>query len=97
MRTFECKDCHNSWATSDDCDGFKCPRCGKKVIETTSKPKKLTNADRIRAMSDEELSVWIAGISECPACPKGGTECDAWTCDGAWLEWLKQEATDGTA
>lgn len=50
-----------------------------------------TNADRIRSMTDEELAIWIAGISECPACPKGGKDCDAWTCDDAWLDWLKQE------
>jgi hypothetical protein len=45
------------------------------VIKRYAKP---TNADRIRAMSDEELAEWI--IEE--------TEDDT----PGWLEWLKQEA-----
>ena len=35
---------------------FECPVCGHK----TNMPQ--TNADRIRAMSDEELALWICGI-----------------------------------
>jgi uncharacterized cysteine cluster protein YcgN (CxxCxxCC family) len=68
--------------------------CGKCVStrlengETTDpshwreKPK--TNADRIRAMSDEELAVWMA---ECNAY---GERADA----SQWLPWLKQPAED---
>ena len=46
------------------------------------KPKR-TNADRIRAMTDEELAVWLA---------KNDPECDPpeW-----WLDWLKQKVEDG--
>jgi len=45
-----------------------------------------TNADRIRAMSDEELAKKMSGL-----------ESFALTCGGGWspekwLEWLKQEA-----
>ena len=47
-----------------------------------------TNADRIRAMSDDELAVKMSGL-----------ESFALTCGGGWppekwLEWLKQEAND---
>ena len=44
---------------------------------------KRTNADLIRAMSDEELADWLA---------KNDPECDPpeW-----WLDWLKQEAEEG--
>ena len=35
---------------------FECPVCGHK----TNMPQ--TNADRIRAMSDEELALWICGV-----------------------------------
>lgn len=53
-------------------DGLKpCPFCGAAVVETRGAlnvpfyfykwmGKKQTNADRIRAMSDEELAEWIA-------------------------------------
>lgn len=44
-----------------------------------------TNADRIRAMSDEELSHFLFGIQCAPASkPK------------EWLDWLRQKAEDGT-
>jgi hypothetical protein len=47
-----------------------------------------TNADKIRAMSDEELAKKISGI-----------ESFALTCGGGWppekwLDWLKQEVKD---
>jgi hypothetical protein len=46
--------------------------------------KSLTNADRIRSMTDEELADWLA---------KSDPECDPseW-----WLRWLRQEVvSDG--
>lgn len=55
----------------------------------------MTNADRIRAMSDEELSRFIDSLFEGHrGCPDG-----AWnrcvypdnTCQDCWLRWLKQE------
>lgn len=45
------------------------------------RPKPKTNADRIRAMSDEELAAWIAKRSP-------GTTAER------WLDWLRQEVTD---
>jgi hypothetical protein len=53
--------------------------------EYYAKPK--TNADRIRAMSDEEL----ADIVVCPHCKTNWDKCtdDCFTCR---LEWLKQPA-----
>ena len=32
------------------------------LINLNAKPKPMTNADRIRAMNDEELALWICGI-----------------------------------
>lgn len=59
-------------------------------------PLKKTNADRIRAMTDEELAEWIEQL-ESPKCP-----CDDWYynckkphCNGCWLDWLKAEVSDG--
>lgn len=48
-----------------------------------------TNADRIRAMSDENLAKFIER-SDCP--PHDGTcDKDNITCSECWLDWLKQE------
>lgn len=65
----------------------------------------MTNADRIRSMSDEELAKWMLGWVECN---NGGYMCTAKRyknskrCDGHCiknhLDWLRQpaeEASDG--
>ena len=44
-------------------------------------PKHITNADRIRAMSDEEMADFL-----------GNNESYYLRYDKSWLEWLKQEA-----
>lgn len=46
------------------------------------KGRRISNADRIRSMSDEELARWLS---------KADPECEPpdW-----WLRWLKQEAKD---
>lgn len=56
--------------------------------------KPITNADRIRAMADEEL-VEIFAKNDCGYCrihdfcfAKGS----AINCEDVWLDWLKQEA-----
>lgn len=62
------------------------------------KPK--TNADRIRAMSDEELAYFIAEPSvapppwckEIPVCPH--MDEDIVPCHECALDWLRQEAKD---
>lgn len=54
----------------------------------------MTNADKIRAMSDEELAGEIVCHIRCEACQEVfHVDCDVLkTCRGNWLEWLKQEA-----
>ena len=45
----------------------------------------LTNADRIRSMSDEELAEWLTKITD-------DAQSDAMTrCDYQWSDWLKEE------
>lgn len=46
-------------------------------------PPNQTNADRIRAMTDEELAEWIAGVLNLT----GGSLAMA---TEAWLDWLKE-------
>lgn len=61
---------------------------------------KITNADRIRAMSDDELAQWIADIAICNNCRAKNMDtakpCKGLYdgCKGNWLYWLKQEVSD---
>lgn len=50
-------------------------------------PKIVTNADRLRSMTDEELKAWFCQghPHTCSGCPFDGIEC-------SMLDWLKQEA-----
>ena len=85
-----------------DCPLVEVPPHGRLIdadaligAESTSLIK--TNADRIRAMTDEELADWF-GSSEA-FCPTGyfeTSECDACpeNCIKHWLFWLKQEVAE---
>lgn len=60
----------------------------------------MTNADKIRAMTDEELAEWVRRYGDCIL-----THCCAsdicvptmedMSCEDWVLEWLKQEVKDG--
>ena len=54
-----------------------------------SKPKPVTNADRIRAMTDEEFATWLSRhlvvMTEYEEHPKRTKR---------WLDWLKQEVEE---
>lgn len=63
----------------------------------------ITNADRIRSMTDEELSISLCRGGCPPAawdeygvldCPKPNEEVCEEVCGSCWLDWLKQEATN---
>ena len=59
---------------------FDCPVCGHK------KNIPQTNADRIRAMSDDEMKEFICSILQCKFCKfEGFGGCEL-------LEWLQQPA-----
>lgn len=53
-------------------------------------PEIITNADRIRAMSDEELAEYLCGLTYCCECEHRDT------CNGedGYLKWLRQPAED---
>jgi hypothetical protein len=55
-----------------------------------------TNADRIRAMSDEELAEWLDSLRYgfgCELCEKVFRGCDE-NCRTHFMEWLKQPAEE---
>lgn len=81
-----------------------CPECGCEMTMRFFHPIK-TNADRIRAMSDEELAEWIwreptiGYFAVCPPGIKDGGDCPTSPCEQCWLDWLKatvEEVQDGT-
>lgn len=76
---------------------YECSACmaGDCHFRPAPKAKKQSNADRIRAMSDEELAKWlmIAGIcirdfEDC--------QCDGVSCRQCRLNWLQQPAEEET-
>ena len=80
-----------------------CPHCVFEITEANCpgcfegshyKPKQMTNADRIRSLSDEELAVFLTD-NACPP-PFNGPRCkrrdDRYSCHDCWLDWLKEEA-----
>lgn len=75
-----------NYMEEEDCKKTNCNACCP-----LTKPQ--TNADRIRAMSDEELCKFLGEYKFCDICEEG---CDSCTyngdCDKRLLEWLKQPA-----
>ena len=68
------------------------------------KPNHMTNADRVRAMSDEELAVWLTENGwDCHLCSEHwqldnepllrGEKCDE-KCSEHCLEWLRKTAAE---
>jgi hypothetical protein len=78
----------------------ECEYAGKDVRlficlhEYTRKPP--TNADRIRAMSDEELALAILMTANCDLCPIKNCKARHYSspdnCERHWLDWLKSPA-----
>ena len=60
------------------------------IVCSSFKPKRKTNADRIRAMTDEELAKWITEKHGCARCPGWNVPCGG-RCEEYWLDWLKEE------
>lgn len=56
----------------------------------------MTHADRIRAMTDEELAQIIAVNVDCGSCMDflSRNDCAVKSCKCAWLDWLKQEVEE---
>ena len=61
-------------------------------VVVNAKLTKQTNADNLRAMSDEELAEWLAEYTDCfCGVYKNGCSKTKETCVATWLDWLKQE------
>ena len=100
----KCSNCGNGkWRDGVTAITDTCTKChyvdkGALGIQPNNwKPKEQTNADRIRAMSDEELARWISdmwhGFVSNPWCDLRCQNCregDDYRCEKCALEWLKQ-------
>ena len=64
---------------------------GKQVEFIKAKPV-TSNADRIRAMSDEKLANWLCAHSSCHNCEGVGNCMDGLN---GWLSWLRSPAEGG--
>lgn len=59
-------------------------------LESQRKVKPKTNSDRIREMTDDELSERISKITHCTFCPiRCGIFCTEEECKAKWLSWLR--------
>jgi len=99
---------HTAWVSFDGKDCSGCKHLNERgyceftaciipctVRATIPEAKPLTNADRIRAMTDEELAEWFIKIQDDVADYYDGGHAVAPelpTMKNSWLEWLKQEA-----
>ena len=86
--TAACQHCSQNPFATDVWTNKTVTVCGKP--STILNP--MTNADRIRSMTDEELAEWIAYRQGCferqdKRCSKYGT------CRDCWFDWLKEEYT----
>lgn len=92
------KNCWNCMGGKGDTEGVGCATClcgetpsnwraGKNYVPDT-------NADRIRAMSDEELAKHIWKKFGCPPLKNNITCGYVGDCRDCWLEWLRQPAEE---
>lgn len=87
---FDCATCEN-----ENCYGHSLPTT-EKVCDGYKHT--ITNADKIRSMTNGELAEWITELTDCTVYPH--TRKDApcvsigQTCAASWLEWLKQEVSE---
>ena len=82
-----CKQCRCYDECVDDAYGYGVELDPFKSAKYCTEFKPITNADVIRAMSDEELAEFLS----CCGCPCPSRDCHA-SCKDCVLDWLKQPA-----
>ena len=74
----------------------QCGKTGVRISRTTGctfhEPKPLSNGDRIRAMTDEELAYYMMRTTTCPCEARASGCCRSdITCQKAWLDRLREK------
>ena len=89
-RLINCKtECGN-----DKCYARRYGLFAEKTCPNFVEPKPITNGDRIRAMSDEELAELISSDWCEIVCGPETYNCQYEDCQGKILNWLRQEAKE---
>ena len=91
MKNHICKKCGGIAGWDSYFQSWICTRCGNQ------EPKSITNADRIRTMTDEELAKHYTKFVGCPISVIDYRGCDASSeckASACWLNWLKEETSD---
>lgn len=92
-----CETCNHDRLKTSICDECYNTSDAPTKWEPAGHYKPDTNADRIRAMSDEELAEFLNRVKEpCDRCQLAVTEgaCTETLCDDAMMKWLKQPADE---
>lgn len=86
--------CKNCIFADDPIDKKPCRDCIRAFLAArTHKPQ--TNADRVRAMSDEKLAErFAAACCRDYPCEDKYMMPDGMNCYGCWLDWLKKEVEE---
>ena len=84
----ECKRC-GAWFFGTNAAETLCPRCERDLTRVRDRAK--TNADRIRAMTDEELARFLASVENRRSAAGGGAR---WCGMAHALNWLQQPAEE---
>lgn len=66
----------------------------QEIICSSFKRKPITNSDRIRSMTDEELAEFVAGTDFCELLCNDTPVCIDGQCFARLFKWLQQEAKD---
>lgn len=87
------------WQEGDKCSKFTDDECDSFCVLGPCSAMRSSNADRIRAMSDEELAEFGASLPCCPPGPNLVEYCfPTNACENSdfqkqcWLDWLKSPA-----
>lgn len=69
---------------------------GNYIAKLARESKPLTNGDRIRGMTDEELAEFMSDVGDCYCCP-AYSRCHrkGMSCHNALIDWLKSPVKDG--
>jgi hypothetical protein len=70
------------------------PHCDKCTQNSTDKYMPVSNADRIRGMSDEELARWLVDATVCERVCHEDEYCHGNECVKLVTEWLQQPAKE---
>ena len=93
MNGVYCKDCRRFDRDLQCCKVTSESKAGAKERECNQFRKRfISNGDRIRAMSNEELAHFIDKRTGCPP-ENGAWRCAPENCRQCWFDWLNKEAT----